>query len=72
MIRYQVDISLEFYASIRDAIDEARELIKTNEEVVVYKCYIVEDTYNEVYQRERVFSIEKYENGEIKEFKYEN
>lgn len=72
MIKYLVDISREYHTELDDAISEARELIVSNVEVTVYKCYIAEDTYNDIYHSERVFEITRYEDGEIEETKYEN
>lgn len=74
--KYKVDLTNELFDELDEAIDEARDLIKvkTNTEVDVYKCRMCEDAdgYEEIQQESRVFSIEKYDDGQIMEFTYDD
>lgn len=68
MIKYLVDETRNYHHELQDAIIEAREV--EEETVNIWKCWIVEDTWHEVYHREKVYRIENYD-GERKEIKIE-
>lgn len=71
---YQIDLTREHFDTLEDAIKEAKELFEdeSNTEVIVDKVVLIENEHGSIglYERVRMFSLERYEDGGVEEFNY--